>query len=213
MTTDIELNMVNKQEFANLHFSFLPLDGTKRYTLVLYFNLNQFSDPSPRISLHLLVQRAGWQLIGLLHLAITGSLGFGDVAVLLQHGRRRRRNDPQAVPHPRLQRVVPVVVGHRNHPRGKLVRRYFRVPSGEGRHDPDVSESGQAQRAGLLQDVHGLVLGAVEQDHRGLDLLEHDLGPAVLLHCVQDDDVLQVPTHKTEARIEERRGVKMLIFN
>lgn len=170
---------------------------------------------APKEPVHLLVQRAGWQLIGLLHLAITGSLGFGDVTVLLQHGRRGRRNDPQAVPHTRLQRVVPVVVGHGNHPRGKLVRRYFRVPSGEGRHDPDVSESGQAQRASLFQDVDRLVLGAVEQHHWGLDLLEHDLRPAVLLHCVQYDDVLQVPTHKTEVRTEEGRGrgVKMLIFN
>lgn len=43
MTTDIDLNMVNKQEFVNLHYTFLPLDGTKHYTLVLYFNLIQIS--------------------------------------------------------------------------------------------------------------------------------------------------------------------------
>lgn len=157
--------------------------------------------------LSLLMQCTGRQLGCLLHLAITRRLGFRDVAILLQHGCRCWRYDPQTIPNSRLQRVVPVVIWHWNHSRWELFRCYFRVASGQGRYNPDVSESGEAQRASLLQDVEGLILRAVEQDHWWLDLLQHDLRPAVFLHCVQSDDILQVPAHKTKARIT-RTGVK-----
>lgn len=149
----------------------------------------------------------GRQLGCLLHLAVTGRLGFRDVAVLVQHGCRRWRYDPYTVANTGLQRVVPVIVRHRDHSRRERVWRYFWVAGGERWHNPDVSESGEAQRASLLQDVHRLIFGAVQQDHWRLDLLQHDLRTAVFLHGIQSDDILQVPTHKTKARIT-RRGVK-----
>lgn len=155
--------------------------------------------------IYLLMQCTRWELVCLFHLAVTGSFGLRDVAIFHQHGCRRWRYDPEPVTDPRLQGVVPVVVRHWNHSWWELFRRHLWVPGGEWRHYPDVPESCEAQRTSFLQDQDGLVLGTVEQDDRGLQFLQHDLRATVLLHRIQGDDVLQIPTNKTGAETERTR--------
>ena len=110
----------------------------------------------------LLVQRVQGGL-QLLRLPVAAGLGLGDVGELVQHGRRGRGQDAQPVSHPRLQAVVPVVIGDGNESRWKLFGDELRVPGDQAGHDPEEIIPSEAEGAGLAQDENRLVFGTVEQ--------------------------------------------------
>ena len=143
----------------------------------------------------LLVQRVQGGL-RLLRLPVAAGLGLRDVGELVQHGRCGRGQDAQPVSHPRLQAVVPVVVGDRNEPRWKLFGDELCVPRDQAGDDPEEIVPREAKGAGLAQDENRLIFGTVEQDDGRVDLLQLDLRLCVLKGRVQCDHVLHVPAHK-----------------
>ena len=143
----------------------------------------------------LLVQRVQGGL-RLLRLPVAAGLGLGDVGELVQHGRRGRGQDAQPISHPRLQAVVPVVVGDGNESRWKLFGDELRVPGDQAGDNPEEIVPSEAEGAGLAQDENSLVFGTVEQDDGRVDLLQLDLRLCVLEGRVQRDHVLHVPAHK-----------------
>lgn len=131
-----------------------------------------------------------------LRLPVAAGLGLRNVRESLQHGRRGGGQDTQAVPHSRLQAVVPVIVGDWNESRWKLFGDELCVPRDQAGDNPEEIIPGEAKGAGLTQDENGLIFGTVEQDDRRVNLLQLDLRLCVLEGSVQGDHVLHVPAHK-----------------
>ncbi len=171
---------------------------------------HRHTDNNPALILHSLVQRAGWQL-GFLHLAIAAGFGLRDVPKLFQHGCSCCGYNPKPISHPCLKRVVPVIIGYREHSRGERIWSDVWVARGQAGHDPDVAEPDQAQWSGLLQDVSRLVLGAVQEDDWRLQLLQLDLGSGVPVYGVQGDGMLEVPTDKAVVDRALQYGNEILV--
>lgn len=70
---------------------------------------------------HTPAQGAGRELPGapVWRRAVAAALGLRQLPLLQQHGGGSGQYDADAVPHPRVQRVLPVVVGHGDHPEGE----------------------------------------------------------------------------------------------
>lgn len=54
--------------------------------------------------------------------AVAAALGLWQLPLLPQHGGGCRGYDAHSIPHPRVQRVLPVVIGHGDHTQGKHLR-------------------------------------------------------------------------------------------